>query len=68
MIVERHIAIAPSLISGKNLSCDSIYTDSLGNRIGHRLGLSANHRDPNAKAMKLLDGLFGFGADLVLGV
>jgi len=36
-------------LSGENLSCDFIYTDSLGNRIGHRLGISGDHCHPDAK-------------------
>jgi len=53
-------------LSGENLSCDFIYTDSLGNRIGHRLGISGDHCHPDAKAMKLHNALSGFGPNLIL--
>jgi hypothetical protein len=50
-----------SLVSGQNLRCEFIYTDSPGDRIGHCLGISGDHCDPDTKAMKFLDGLLDSG-------
>jgi hypothetical protein len=40
-----------------NLGCDLIYADASGDRIGHRLGISSDHCDPDTKPMKFRDRL-----------
>src|ERR1035437_9628333 len=54
------------LVCRKDLGCDLIYTDALGDRIGHRLGIPGDHCDPDTKLMKFRDGFMGFGSNLVL--
>jgi hypothetical protein len=48
------------LVSGKNLGCDLIDSDSPGDRIGNRLRISGDHRDPDTKLRKFGDGPTGY--------
>jgi len=41
----------------ENLGCDLVYADASGDRIGDRLRVSGDHRNPDAKLMKLRDRL-----------
>jgi hypothetical protein len=55
-----------SLVSRKHLRCDLVYTDVFRDRIGYRFGISGDHCDSDSKPMQFLNGLIGFGPNLVL--
>src|SRR6266481_1772952 len=54
-----------SLVSGEDLGCDLIDSDTAGDRIGDCLGISGDHRDPDTKLMKFGDRFTRFGPNLI---